>query len=199
MARRLTPAARRAEIIEIANAAISEEGFSGLSLREVARRCQMTAPGLMHYFPDMPTLLSAVLDHRDETESVLIASEFTSQTTVAEVLEAARRYYLAEHAGTASFDALEVEAIVASHPAHDYYARRDARNFERLLPYIEREFADPEFVADSVRLLLDGLKLRRLRGPSDEQRRKNSEADWQVLQMALATFAKRPEFGALGA
>src|SRR6478735_4817307 len=86
MARRLTPEARRAEIIEVAHAVISDEGYRALSLRELARRCGMSAPGLMHYFPDMRSLLDAVLAHRDEVDLAAITARQTDVSGIEDII-----------------------------------------------------------------------------------------------------------------
>src|SRR3954468_6884682 len=106
MARRLSPEVRRAEIIVTADALIAAEGYRSLSLREVARRCGMSAPGLMHHFPDMPSLLNAVLAHRDEVDLAAITSRQTDVSGIEDIIEGALNYY--EQAGdvTRRFDAL---------------------------------------------------------------------------------------------
>ena len=108
MARRLTPEVRRAEIIATADDLIAAEGYRSLSLREVARRCGMSAPGLMHYFPDMPSLLHAVLEHRDEVDLATITAQHTNGARIEDIIEGALVYY--EQAGevTRRFDALVV-------------------------------------------------------------------------------------------
>src|SRR5262245_50829224 len=119
MPRRLTPEARRAEIITTARELITQEGYRSLSLREVARRCGMSAPGLMHHFADMPSLLSAVLESRDDADLAHITASVPAEATFDDVVEAAVAYY-ADDPSVGSFDALEAEAIDPSHPAHGY-------------------------------------------------------------------------------
>ncbi|MFD4423203.1 TetR/AcrR family transcriptional regulator, partial [Agromyces sp. NPDC058484] len=156
MARRLTPEARRAEIIEVTQSAIASDGYRGLSLREIARRCGMSAPGLMHYFSDMPTLLEAVLDHRDEVDLAAILDDDGFDMPLLEMLDTSREYYAARPAEARSFDLLEAEALDPGHPAHDYFVTRNERTFERIRPQIEREFENGDEVARVLRLLLDG-------------------------------------------
>jgi AcrR family transcriptional regulator len=166
VARRLTPEARRAEIIEVAHAVITEEGYNGLSLRELARRCEMSAPGLMHYFPDMRTLLEAVLAHRDEQDLAAIGlSAEGDQPPLGEMIERGLRYYEGRPDETRSFDALEIEALDPTHPAHEFFVHRDERNIELLRPYVEREFADPDAAMRMLRIVFDGLWLRWIREP----------------------------------
>lgn len=189
MARRLAPEARRAEIVETTRAAIAEDGYRVLSLREVARRCGMSAPGLMHYFPDMPALLEAVLDHRDEVDLAAILQDEGPDTPLVELLEASRRYY-AERSGEArSFDALESEALDPQHPAHDYFIRRNQRAIERMRPQIEREFDDGAEVTRLLALLLDGFRLKRLREPETDWT--DTSEDWVAIRRLLDRYPRR--------
>lgn len=57
--KRLSPAARRAEIVQAAVDLFAETGFDG-STREVARRAGITQPLLYRYFPDKQSLIEAV-------------------------------------------------------------------------------------------------------------------------------------------
>jgi len=185
VARRLSPEVRRAEIIDVAHALIMEEGYRALSLREVARRCGMSAPGLMHYFPDMPSLLEAVLVHRDEVDIAAIVGATRDEDRLMEVIDGAMAYYADRTVETQRFDALEAEALDPNHPAHAWFEARNRRNFELLRPYVEREFAEPETVMLLLRYLMDGLRLNRIRRPDSV----DVDQDRRAL---LALFAALP-------
>jgi AcrR family transcriptional regulator len=167
MARRLSPDARRAEIIRTATELISTEGYRALSLREVARRCGMSAPGLMHYFADMPSLLSAVLALRDEVDIAAIIGAQGESATLDDVVTAAFDYYQRAGDATLRFDALEAEAVDPTHPAHAYYLDRDERSFAQLKHLIEREFENPVEAFALIRVVFDGIRFRRLRDPEN--------------------------------
>jgi len=167
MARRLNPDARRAEIIETAAELISTEGYRALSMREVARRCGMSAPGLMHHFADMPSLLHAVLDHRDQVDIAEIVGKQSGSATLDDVVAAAFDYYQRAGDTTLRFDALEAEAVDPTHPAHDYYLERDERSFDQLRPIVEREFEEPDQALTLLRVVFDGIRFRRLRDPEN--------------------------------
>src|SRR5690242_8178354 len=92
MAQRMTPQERRVAILDMAMTIISEAGYRGLSLREVARRCGMSAPGVMHHFPDMPTLLHALLEHRDESDRAELAALLDGNHDLRAVLDAVIDY-----------------------------------------------------------------------------------------------------------
>lgn len=178
MRRRLSPEARRAEIIELTQAAITADGYRALSMNEIARRCGMSTPGLLHYFADMPSLLQAVLDHRDAVDIAAIDAD-TADITVLDALAAARRYYASRPDEIRRFDLLEAEALDPGHPAHDHFRERSDRNFAGLQVRIEREFADPDHVARMLQLLLDGLRVKRLRAFGSQSA--DFDADWQLI------------------
>ena len=60
--------AKREEILRTALEIFSREGYRGTSLREVARSCGLSLPGLMHYFDSKEDLLAAILKKRDEDD-----------------------------------------------------------------------------------------------------------------------------------
>ena len=188
MARRLTPEARRAEIIEVAHAVISDEGYRALSLRELARRCGMSAPGLMHYFPDMRSLLDAVLEHRDEQDlAAMGVMTDTNDQPLDQKIEEALRYYEIHSDESRRFDVLEVEALDPSHPAHEFFQHRDDRNMALIRPHFEREFVDPDAAIQMFRLVLDGLWLRSVRNPHQDR----VEAWREVQHLVFAGLERR--------
>jgi len=188
MARRLTPDARRAEIIQTATELIGTEGYRALSLREVARRCGMSAPGLMHYFADMPSLLTAVLAHRDEVDIAAIVEDQLESATLDDIVAAAFDYYQRAGDATLRFDALEAEAVDPTHPAHAYYLERDERSFAQMRPVIEREFDEPDQAFALLRVVFDGIRFRRLRDPE----RVDLLQEWRrVREPVLASLGRK--------
>src|SRR4051812_39952134 len=61
--------AKRAEILAQATALFGEVGYRSASLREIAARCGISHPGLMHHFPSKELLLQAVLERRDQGDA----------------------------------------------------------------------------------------------------------------------------------
>ncbi len=178
MRRRLTAEARREEIVAIAHELIVTEGARSLSLRSLARRCGMSAPGLMHHFPDMKSLLEAVLIAREERDVAAITALAGPDPTTLDMLDAAVRLYAGEADITMRFDALEAEALDPDHPAHDYYAGRDQRTLDSLRPLIERDYEDPDRVIAIVGVLYDGVRSRWVMHPE----RSDLWADWVLVR-----------------
>ena len=81
----------------------------------------MSAPGLMHYFPDMQTLLAAVLDARDEEDLAALRLPKQPDARLLDLIDSALAYYAQRPAKVAQFDTLEIEALDPQHPAHDYF------------------------------------------------------------------------------
>src|SRR3954452_5798085 len=61
--------AKRSEIVEAATALSGEVGYRSASLREIASRCGISHPGLLHHFASKEALLEAVLQRRDELDA----------------------------------------------------------------------------------------------------------------------------------
>lgn len=187
--RRLSPEARRAEIVEVADELIAAEGYRSLSLREVARRCGMSAPGLMHHFPDMESLLSAVLQYRDHADLDAIATSQPADASFEDVVESALMYYEQRGDATRRRDALEVEALDPTHPAHAYYLDRNARSWAEVRQILDREFEDPESAAKLLSAVFDGLRFRVLRDPEHVDLRE----EWHAVRDLVIGSLKRRE------
>lgn len=186
--RRLTADARRKEIIDVVQGIIGTEGARSLSLRGLARRCGMSAPGLMHHFPDLKSLLEAVLLDREEKGLAAILASAGPTPTLVSVLDAAVRYFADKGEETRNFDALEAEAQNPDHPAHDYFARHNRRALDTFWPLIERDYENPEQVAAVAEVLFDGVRARWVMHPD----RSDLWADWSLVRdSVLPTFVKK--------
>lgn len=158
--------ARRAEIIERATDLFGEAGYRGASLREIAARCGISHPGLLHHFATKEALLIAVLEHRDEVDLARLAAEpgLDALRRIVEVvaLNETRRGIVELYA------VLSAEATSAGHPAHDFFVRR----YRTALDTAERAYSsarergalrdgvDPAAAAQELIALMDGLQLQ---------------------------------------
>lgn len=159
--------AKRREILDQAMALFGEAGYRGASLREIATRCGLSHPGLLHHFPTKQALLLAVLEHRDEVDGEWLSSRGSGLAILRGLVELAALN--ATRPGIVElFTVLSAEATAADHPAHGYFVRRYEttvglveRAFERvraegaLRPEIEVAAAARQFVA-----LMDGLQIQ---------------------------------------
>ena len=96
--------AKREEILRTALEIFSREGYRGTSLREVARSCGLSLPGLMHYFDSKEDLLAAILKKRDEDDFARAACSRRRSVHDAQRRHAAQRR--GARAGPAPRDAL---------------------------------------------------------------------------------------------
>lgn len=160
--------AKRREIIDQAMAMFGELGYRGASLREIAARCGISHPGLLHHFPTKESLLLAVLEHRDEEDVERLA------IPAAHGVEALRRLLdlVVLNAGRRGivelFVVLSAEATSPEHPAHAYFveryresvamatqAYRQAREEGALRDDVDPDAAGPQLIA-----LMDGLQVQ---------------------------------------
>ena len=160
--------ARRREIVEQAMTVFGELGYHGTSLREVAARCGISHPGLLHHFPSKEALLQAVLQHRDRIDRAWMDDtgshglDGLRRLVELVALNATRRGIVE------SFTVLAAEAASAEHPAHDYFVLRyrdsiaaNARTYEQARAVgALRPTVDPDVAGRHLNALMDGLQLQ---------------------------------------
>jgi AcrR family transcriptional regulator len=160
--------AKRAEIIERATALFGEVGYRGSSLREIAARCGISHPGLLHHFPTKEALLIAVLEQRDEQDALRY---FTPPERG--VAQLRRVVALAAHNETRRgivelYTVLSAEATAVDHPAHDFFVQRyrtTVRDMTATYEQVRDEGAlragvDPLVAARELVAAMDGLQLQ---------------------------------------
>lgn len=163
MAERLNPEVRRARILETAMAIIDSEGHQGLTMRHLARECGMTAPGLMHYFPTMPTLVVAVVDHRDVRDTAVLTIPTPGPGATRRILGEIVDNIVARPKAAELFAIVEAQAIDPRHVGHDYFRERAVRLVDTFFPLFAAEFAHPRELALQLFAIMDGLQLNWLR------------------------------------
>ena len=164
--------AKRRDILDQATALFGEAGYRGTSLREIAARCGISHPGLLHHFPTKESLLLAVLAHRDEVDQERIAvgdptgAEALRRLADLAALNATRRGIVE------LFTVLSAEATAADHPAHGYFVDR----YHRIVGEIEAAYVkaradgdlrpgvEPAQAARELVALMDGLQIQWLLG-----------------------------------
>ncbi len=166
--------ATRRLVLDEAMALFGEVGYRGASLREIAARCGISHPGLLHHFPTKEALLLAVLEHRDvvdtrelDFQTVRGVDRLTRMADLVE-LNATRRGIVELYC------VLSAEATAADHPAHDHFVARYVHSVDlcaegyaqadedgALLPGIDPRRAGRQLVA-----LMDGLQVQWLLDPA---------------------------------
>ncbi|MBF4461344.1 MULTISPECIES: TetR/AcrR family transcriptional regulator [unclassified Rathayibacter] len=156
--------ARRQEILRVALDVFAREGYRGTSLREVARRCEMSLPGLMHYFESKEHLLTAILQKRDEIDS----EPLDSATDIIDGLIAVMRHNRDVPGLVQLHLTLAAAAEDPAHPAHAHFMARLASIrsdlADAIRARIERGMAradlDPELVARLLIAAADGIQIQ---------------------------------------
>jgi AcrR family transcriptional regulator len=160
--------ATRRRIVEEAMALFGEVGYRSASLREIAARCGMSHPGLLHHFASKELLLGAVLEHRDVVDAERFALEEGTGPQRLQQFVA----LVAHNAGVPGivelYATLAAEASAADHPAHDYFVARYQRLRERLTETFRavqeegrlRPGLDPAHLAVATIALTDGLQVQ---------------------------------------
>lgn len=165
---------RREQIIDEALKTFADNGYRNASIAEIAERCGLSQPGLLHYFPNKAALLSAVLDYRDRLDYERLG--FNQPFHGKEAL--LRLAQLVEHnmhvpGLVRLFTVLTSEAVTADHPAHEWALNRyrtvttylaDALDSGKADGSVRAEIDSPT-VARQVLAMMDGLQLQWLVDP----------------------------------
>ncbi|MER5181276.1 TetR/AcrR family transcriptional regulator [Streptomyces sp. NPDC002896] len=166
MATRARSEERRAEILRAALEVIAERGYRGASLAAVAERVGLTQQGLLHYFPTKEALLVAVLEERDQWDSVP-----DSQWRL-DLLGSLVEYNAMRPGIVQTFSALLGESVAEGHPAREFFTRRYAAVRGNMAQVLRAEYGDrlpggltPEQAAPLMVAVMDGLQFQWLLDP----------------------------------
>jgi len=155
---------RRQQILEEAVRLFGEVGYRAASLRELAQRCGLSHPGLLHHVGDKESLLLAVLEHRDAADAAetgLLGAQGADRLEA--LLEVVRRN--ASRRGIVElYCVLSAEATAPEHPAHAWFVDRYARTVASLAGAFEHE-DDPVSAARRLVAVVDGLQVQWLLDP----------------------------------
>ncbi|GIM98143.1 TetR/AcrR family transcriptional regulator [Paractinoplanes toevensis] len=160
--------AKRRDILDQATALFGEAGYRGTSLREIAARCDISHPGLLHHFPTKESLLLAVLEHRDEVDAEWITLGDPRGAAALRRLVDLVRLNATRRGIVELFTVLSAEATAAEHPAHAYFVNR----YRDLVRDLETAYStaavagdlrpgvDPALAARELIALMDGLQIQ---------------------------------------
>lgn len=165
---------RRDRILEETLRIVGERGYHGFGIQELAERCGLTKPGLLHHFGSKDQLLIALLnevDARDEAElGALFAAYYEQPGEPAAHRDTFRRSLLMITGRTLERPelirlrvVLRAEAINPGHPAHAYFAAREVAALARLTTGATAFSSHPQSTARQVMALMAGLEQQWLR------------------------------------
>ncbi len=165
----------REALLDAAVASIIEVGYNGTSLREVASRAGLSHTGLLHHFPDKPSLLNAVLDDRLYGAANVFPLHSTDGATFIRALIDIAQRDAKNPSNVALLSILGAEATRPSHPAHNYFKQWHAEVRRRLTHAFEdlreqgryHSTVAPEIAAIHVASMRDGLHVQWLMTPTE--------------------------------
>jgi AcrR family transcriptional regulator len=160
---------RREQILIAAMEAFAVHGSRSVSLASIAQRVGITEQGVMHYFPTKVHLVLGVLERRDEVDAQRFGALARQGTPLLELLIEVMRYNAEDSELATLYSVLMAESVDPEHPAHDWFAARNARVREQLAAGVGeaqrtgavRADVDPHRVAAQIIALFDGLALQR--------------------------------------
>lgn len=185
---------RRTEIVGAAAELFAESGYAHSSMRELARRLNLTQTGLLHHFSDKEDLLVQVLNLRDAS-----VADYLSEVQATDVTSRSREVarHSAEHEGlTSLYIILSAEAIDRDHPAHGYFVEHyQAAQTQTFDPGPEASDdapmgVSPEMIASLGIAVQDGLQLQR-RYRDDLDVVAAVDAFWRLVAAARAHWSSQ--------
>lgn len=158
----------RAAILEAALGVFARGGYRAGSIREIAEEVGMSEAGLLHHFPNKPSLLAAVLDLRDEHSLEMVPLRGPDPLESLRGLITLARYNASVPGVVELYCTLSAEATTPDHPAHEYFVGRYRFTVDNLTESFERcrergllkEGVRPESAARATVALMDGLQVQ---------------------------------------
>lgn len=165
---------RRQRVLDEAQRLIGERGYHGFGIQELASRCDLTKPGLLHHFGSKDQLLIALLRDRDVRHEEALFPLLGEDFERAEEAEDKRTLFIrgfrtlfernvAQPELMRLHTILRVEAINPSHPAHVYFQAREAAKLELIAARLAAFVPFPQSVARQLSALMTGLEEQWLR------------------------------------
>jgi len=158
---------RRAQIVDGAIRIIGEQGYKGFTIQELAARCGLSNAGLLYYFESKDHLLLSLLDEMERREEELLAplvalatdseSAVNGHAATIGFLRGMSERQVAEPEQSRFLAILHAESLNPTHPAHRWFADREAETVEILMRLIEPCTTDPASSARQLIALLHGL------------------------------------------
>lgn len=181
----MTP--RRAQILDETLRIVGERGYHGFGIQELAERCGLTKPGLLHHFGSKDQLLIALLHDRDsryeeEIGALYLAGYDSLADPVAQrdLFRRGLRTVMERGTQQPALMRLQVilrsEAINSSHPAHRYFADRQKSTMERVAQRVASFAPDPQSTARRILATMWGLEQQWL----SEEMRFDVVAEWDA-------------------
>ena len=156
--------AKQQQIVDAALIVFGRSGFHSGSLREIAKRVELTPAGLMHHFASKEELFTEVLRQRDQ--KVQAAAGDVAEETLLAQMRSVVAYNQTTPGLTSLYTVISAEATNAEHPAHGYFATRYAERAAQTTQVLTdaqrdgvvRADLEPEHAARLIAAVMDGLQ-----------------------------------------
>ncbi|PWG62083.1 TetR/AcrR family transcriptional regulator [Bifidobacterium callitrichidarum] len=176
---RKPPEERRREILDAAVRLISERGYNGISVQDVADEVGVTKQGVLRYVGSKDNLLSIIyLENYNATgnvEDFQKSGEPGSEEgnlRLPSYLRFLVRHNSRRRMLVQMFSILQVESFNPNHPLHDEFAGRQEgiwkyySGFDWKIPSVFDSFEDVRPTVRKALEIMDGVQLRWLRKPA---------------------------------
>jgi AcrR family transcriptional regulator len=171
---RLDAEQRREQILQAASRIISQRGYYGFGIQQLARECGITNAGLLYYFETKERLLIAVLEDRDRRDAIAVASIAglterrdthigLSLEQIFKVLRAIVQRNSTQPEFVRLFAVLRAEALNQTHPARKYFVEREAATLDAFARMVAPHVPAPRSTARQLLALMSGLQDQWLR------------------------------------
>lgn len=170
---RLSGGERRSQIVEVATSQLSERGYWGLSLHDVAVACGLTDAGLLHHVRSKDELLIMLLDHRDEADMDALSEilgvprsqldECPGPVPLSVLCRGLMIHNQTQPEIVRLYTVLNGESLDPQHPAHQYFQDREAWAQRLFTSAVPTDHPEPTRLARQVLAAMDGIQLRWLR------------------------------------
>lgn len=166
---------RRQSILKTTSSLVSNYGFWGLTIRDVAEAEHITEAGVLYHFKSKERLLLAVVEYNDDQVDHAIARELGIAGYVPTSVSLVTRYEInmsqlsiatatvneARPEFVRLYTVLQAESLNEQHPAHNFFLNREARVLHDYSQACARSGAsDPDESARQVLAAMDGLQFR---------------------------------------
>ncbi|GAA5025712.1 TetR/AcrR family transcriptional regulator [Microbacterium fluvii] len=158
--------ARRQRIVDEALLVFARSGLTAGSIREIAKRVDLTPAGVLHHFSSKEELFAEVLRQRDE--KVRQAAGDPAAHTVVEQAAKVVAHNQQTRGLTSLYAMVSAEATDPQHPSHEEFAERyraSAAGATELLAAGQRDGEvradlDPALAARLISAVMDGIQLQ---------------------------------------